>query len=48
MGVSIKLPLSDEEKSQLRRVKVRVNELYTFDTEQIAQMLNISTQELKL
>ncbi|WP_121662014.1 helix-hairpin-helix domain-containing protein [Metabacillus litoralis] len=47
MGVSIKLLLSDEEKSQLRRVKVRVNELYTFDTEQIAQMLNISNTRAK-
>lgn len=48
MGLNIKLPLTHEEKSKLRKAKVKITELYTFNTEQIVYMLNVNREKAKV
>lgn len=48
MGSNIKLPLTNEEKSKLRKSKVKVSELHTFNTEKIANTLNIPLSKAKV
>ncbi|MEH7180182.1 helix-hairpin-helix domain-containing protein [Neobacillus vireti] len=43
-----KLPLTDGEKSKLRKAKVKINEIHTFTREQIALMLDISVDRAKV
>ncbi|ASF40640.1 Pathogenicity locus [Halobacillus halophilus] len=40
LGTTTKLPLTNEEKSLLRKAKVKINDLNHFNTEDIARMLN--------
>ncbi|WP_018930500.1 helix-hairpin-helix domain-containing protein [Gracilibacillus lacisalsi] len=47
MSSNTKLPLTDVEKSKLRRSKVKMSEVHTFNKEQIAQMLDISVDKAK-
>ncbi|WP_163972000.1 helix-hairpin-helix domain-containing protein [Oceanobacillus halotolerans] len=48
MASTTKLPLTREEKLKLRKAKVKISELHTFNTEQIAYMLNISLEKAKI
>ncbi|MCA1010594.1 hypothetical protein [Halobacillus halophilus] len=41
MGATTKLPLTKEEKSLLRKSKVKVSDIHHFTTEQLASMLTI-------
>lgn len=43
-----KLFLTDDEKSKLRRAKVKIREIHTLNKEQIAQMLDISVERAKI
>ncbi|SFL45539.1 Pathogenicity locus [Gracilibacillus orientalis] len=47
MGSNTKLPLTDVERLKLRRAKVKISEIHSFNKEQIAQMLNISVEKAK-
>lgn len=47
LGASTKLPLTNEEKSKLRKSKVKISEIHTFHTEQIANKLNIPFTKTK-
>lgn len=47
MSSYTKLPLTNVEKSKLRRAKVKISEIHTFNKEQIAQMLNISVEKAR-
>ncbi|SFF57510.1 Pathogenicity locus [Halobacillus alkaliphilus] len=48
MGSTIKLQLTKEEKSLLRKSKVKISEIHTLTTEQIAAMLNIPNEKAKV
>ncbi|MFM1651618.1 helix-hairpin-helix domain-containing protein [Brevibacillus sp. B_LB10_24] len=43
-----KLPLTDCEKSKLRKAKVKISEIHTFSKEQIVQMLDVSVERAKI
>ncbi|MGP4038607.1 helix-hairpin-helix domain-containing protein [Gracilibacillus sp. D59] len=45
MSSYTKLPLTDAEKVKLRRAKVKMGELHTFNKDQIAQILDISVDK---
>lgn len=44
---SYTLPLTDMEKRKLRKAKVKISELHTFDQEQIAQILDLPVETAK-
>ncbi|WP_404458614.1 helix-hairpin-helix domain-containing protein [Oceanobacillus kapialis] len=47
MTTNPKLPLSNDERVVLRKAKVKLRELHTFDSEQIAQLLGVSSNRAK-
>lgn len=48
MSSGTKLPLTDGEKSKLRKAKVKISEIHTFSKEQIVQMLDVSVERAKI
>ncbi|SFB37606.1 Pathogenicity locus [Lentibacillus halodurans] len=48
MDSNTKLPLTNEEKAKLRKSKVKISEIRTFNTEQIANMLYIPLAKAKV
>jgi len=42
-----KLPLTQNEKAKLRKAKVKISEVHTLSTEQLAQMLNIPDERAR-
>lgn len=48
MGINPKLPLTNEEKLKLRKSKVKISEIHTFNTEQIVSTLNIPLDKAKV
>lgn len=48
MSSGTKLPLTDCEKSKLRKAKVKISEIHTFSKEQIVQMLDVSVERAKI
>ncbi|QDP41944.1 helix-hairpin-helix domain-containing protein [Radiobacillus deserti] len=40
MAKSIKLPLTNEERTLLRKAKIKINEVHTTETDQLATILN--------
>jgi hypothetical protein len=47
LSPSIKLPLTDAQRSILRKAKIKISDLNTYNSEQIALILNISDQQAK-
>lgn len=48
MGSSLKLPLSSDEKKQLRKAKVKIAEIPNLNTNQIEELLDISRERARL
>ncbi|MGP4074743.1 helix-hairpin-helix domain-containing protein [Halobacillus sp. K22] len=48
MTSTIKLPLTNEEKSKLKKSKIKISEIHTIDTEQIANTLNFPFSKAKV
>lgn len=48
MSSNTKLPLTDGEKAKLRKAKVKIRELHTFEREHIAEMLDVSLERAKI
>lgn len=48
MGSNIKLPLTDIEKSKLRKVKVKISEIYTINSNEIAEILDVSIDRARI
>lgn len=47
MSSNPKLPLTQNEKAKLRKAKVKISEVHTLSTEQLAQMLNIPDERAR-
>jgi Pathogenicity locus len=47
MGSITKLPLTTEEKAKLRKARIRMSEIHHFNTEEISQVLNISSDKAR-
>lgn len=47
MAHSVTLPLTDEEKSQLRKHKVRADDVCEMDTVELAEVLSVSTMRAR-
>jgi len=48
LSSNTKLPLTDGEKAKLRKAKVKIKELHTFEKENIAEMLDVSLERAKV
>lgn len=48
LSSTAKLPLTDVEKAKLRKAKVKIMELHTFEKEHIAEMLDVSLERAKI
>jgi hypothetical protein len=48
LGSNPKLPLSIDEKKQLRKAKVKIGEIHTLNTTQIVDILDISRERARL
>lgn len=48
MSSYTKLPLTEGEKLKLRKAKVKIREIHTFDKERLAQMLDVSVERAKV
>ena len=44
VGATTKLPLTDDEKSKLRKAKIKMADLHTFTRDEIAHMLDVSDE----
>ena len=44
VGATTKLPLTDDEKSKLRKAKIKMADLHTFTRDEIAQLLDVSDE----
>ncbi|RLL48351.1 Pathogenicity locus [Oceanobacillus piezotolerans] len=48
MSSNPKLPLTDSEKSKLRKAKVKISEIHTYNREEIVVMLDISVERANI
>ena len=48
MGAAIKLPLTDDEKSKLRKAKVKIAEVHRLTKDEIAELIGVSDERANI